>query len=61
MNLQYLITFLEGMITFISPCVLPMIPVYMLYFTGDAEENGGWGSSVAGEAANKVLQAAVNR
>ena len=27
------ITFLEGMITFISPCVLPMIPVYALYFT----------------------------
>lgn len=34
MNLQYLVTFLEGMITFISPCVLPMIPVYVLYFTG---------------------------
>lgn len=46
MNLQYLITFLEGMITFISPCVLPMIPVYMLYFTGDAEENGGWGRTL---------------
>lgn len=30
----YLITFLEGIITFISPCLLPMLPVYALYFTG---------------------------
>ena len=33
-----LITFLEGMITFISPCVLPMIPVYALYFTAGPQE-----------------------
>ena len=38
--MQYIITFLEGMITFISPCVLPMIPVYVLYFTGEGEEGG---------------------
>ena len=41
--MQYIITFLEGMITFISPCVLPMIPVYALYFTGE----GGQESSVS--------------
>lgn len=32
--MQYLITFLEGIITFISPCLLPMLPVYIMYFTG---------------------------
>ena len=32
--LQGITTFLEGLITFISPCVLPMLPVYVLYFTG---------------------------
>ena len=32
--MQYLISFLEGIITFISPCILPMIPVYLLYFAG---------------------------
>lgn len=37
--MQVLITFLEGLLTFISPCVLPMLPVYVLYFTGG--ENGG--------------------
>lgn len=31
--MQYLITFLEGIITFISPCLLPMLPVYVSFFT----------------------------
>ena len=31
---QYLILFLEGIITFISPCLLPMLPVYVTYFAG---------------------------
>jgi len=30
--MQYAITFLEGIITFISPCLLPMLPVYVSYF-----------------------------
>lgn len=33
--MQYLIIFLEGIITFISPCLLPMLPVYVCYFAGD--------------------------
>lgn len=33
-NLQYLISFLEGIITFISPCLLPMLPIYISYFAG---------------------------
>lgn len=44
--MQYLITFLEGMITFISPCVLPMIPVYVLYFTGERSEGGKMGKTL---------------
>lgn len=34
--MEYLITFLEGVISFISPCMLPMIPIYISYFAGDA-------------------------
>ncbi|MBR2404849.1 MAG: sulfite exporter TauE/SafE family protein [Clostridia bacterium] len=30
--MQYFITFLEGIISFISPCMLPMLPVYVSYF-----------------------------
>ena len=37
--LECLTTLVEGLITFISPCVLPMIPVYVLYFTGGEEEH----------------------
>ena len=32
--MQYLISFLEGIVTFISPCLLPMLPVYISYFAG---------------------------
>lgn len=30
----YFISFLEGVITFISPCLLPMLPIYISYFAG---------------------------
>lgn len=30
----YILSFLEGVITFISPCLLPMLPVYISYFAG---------------------------
>lgn len=36
--MAYLITFLEGLISFISPCMLPMIPIYLMYFAGDANK-----------------------
>ena len=32
--MSYLVTFLEGIITFISPCLLPMLPIYLSYFAG---------------------------
>lgn len=32
--MDYILSFLEGVITFISPCLLPMLPVYVSYFTG---------------------------
>lgn len=32
--MQYLISFLEGITTFISPCLLPMLPIYISYFAG---------------------------
>ena len=34
--MQYFITFLEGLISFISPCMLPMLPVYVGYFAGES-------------------------
>ena len=33
--MQYLLLFLEGIITFISPCLLPMLPIYVSYFAAN--------------------------
>jgi cytochrome c-type biogenesis protein len=30
--MEYLITFLEGVVSFISPCMLPLLPAYVSYF-----------------------------
>ena len=37
--MQYIIAFLEGIITFISPCLLPMLPIYTSYFAGGGERS----------------------
>lgn len=36
--MQYILTFLEGFISFISPCMLPMLPIYISYFAGNADK-----------------------
>ena len=39
--MQYVISFLEGIVTFISPCLLPMLPIYISYFAGGSERSTG--------------------
>ena len=39
--MQYVISFLEGIVTFISPCLLPMLPIYISYFAGGGERTTG--------------------
>ena len=39
--MQYMISFIEGIITFISPCLLPMLPIYISYFAGGGERSTG--------------------
>lgn len=36
--MQYLITFSEGILSFISPCMLPILPLYISYFAGQANK-----------------------
>lgn len=36
--MQFVITFLEGLISFISPCMLPLLPLYISYFAGGADK-----------------------
>ena len=37
--MQYVISFLEGVMTFISPCLLPMLPIYISYFAGGGKRS----------------------
>ena len=37
--MDYILTFLEGIASFISPCLLPMVPIYISYFIGENDNN----------------------
>ena len=36
-NLSYFGVFLEGLLSFLSPCVLPLIPLYVGYLSQDVD------------------------
>src|SRR5574344_1862208 len=36
--MDYLFTFIEGIASFISPCLLPMLPIYISYFIGEEDK-----------------------
>lgn len=36
--IYYFLTFTEGILTFISPCILPMLPIYFLYLAGESDK-----------------------
>lgn len=38
---NYYLSFFEGIMTFISPCILPMLPIYFLYLAGMSDEGQG--------------------
>ncbi|MEG1583550.1 MAG: cytochrome c biogenesis protein CcdA [Anaerovorax sp.] len=37
--MQYLIVFIEGIVSFISPCQLPLIPLYVAYIVGATDHD----------------------
>lgn len=42
-NVSFVLVFFEGLLSFLSPCVIPLIPIYMSYLAGNAkkvDENG---------------------
>ena len=45
--MQYLLLFLEGIVTFISPCLLPMLPIYVSYFAaGGTDKRRAFSNSI---------------
>lgn len=45
---SYILTFTEGILTFISPCILPMLPIYFIYLAGASESRGTMGVTDSG-------------
>lgn len=39
-NVSFLLVFMEGLLSFFSPCVLPLIPVYISYLAGNGKITG---------------------
>ena len=37
-NINYFLVFLEGLLSFFSPCILPLLPVYLGYLAGNTKE-----------------------
>lgn len=37
-TVSFLLVFIEGLLSFFSPCVIPLIPIYMSYLAGNAED-----------------------
>ena len=40
-SISFLLVLLEGILSFFSPCVIPLIPVYMSYLAGNTEDTDG--------------------
>ena len=62
-NVTLLAAFGAGLLSFISPCVLPLIPGYLSYVSGLSLDDlrGGAGAAVAGDAVAVVAPAAARR
>ncbi|NLC66003.1 MAG: cytochrome c biogenesis protein CcdA [Clostridium sp.] len=37
-NVKFTLLFLEGVLAFVSPCILPMLPIYFMYLTGKSDK-----------------------
>ncbi|MBP1755379.1 MAG: hypothetical protein H6Q59_1777 [Firmicutes bacterium] len=45
-NVSFLLVFMEGILSFFSPCVIPLIPIYMSYLAGNAKRTQEDGSII---------------
>lgn len=43
-NVSFILVFLEGVLSFFSPCVIPLIPVYMGYLAGSGKKVDEYGT-----------------
>lgn len=57
--MEYLITFTEGLLSFISPCLLPMLPIYLSYLAGSIEGGEGNGKGEVDIKNKRILANAL--
>src|ERR1700752_3621645 len=50
---------LAGLISFLSPCVLPLVPPYLVYLTGATLEHGANNEHVANDESEQTSRRAV--
>ena len=50
---KLILVFLEGLLAFVSPCILPMLPVYFLYLSGKSTEEAVAAATQTGESGTK--------
>lgn len=62
-NPSFIAAFIAGILSFISPCVLPLIPGYLSYISGvtldDMQGTGSAGAAVMATSRRRVLAASV--
>ena len=39
--MQYIFTFVEGIFAYVSPCILPMLPIFLAYISADEKQTVG--------------------
>ncbi len=44
-NINIIVVFLEGLFSFFSPCVLPLLPLYIGYLAGNAKYTDSTGNT----------------
>ncbi|CAM2976026.1 cytochrome c biogenesis protein CcdA [Hathewaya histolytica] len=43
-NISFLLVFIEGILSFFSPCVIPLLPIYIGYLAGNAKKENSDGT-----------------
>lgn len=52
--MEYIITLMEGIISFISPCMLPMLPIYISYFAGNNQNSAETTTTKSGQTTTLI-------
>jgi cytochrome c-type biogenesis protein len=58
-NAPYFISLIAGILTFLSPCVLPLVPAYLSYITGMSAKELANGNNVGFSRQLKIIQSSL--